>query len=139
MMNQYLFLFQCIYSTIHGFTLRFIGHVKSYCNSRNNPHAGLVFGYTQTSFVRRMDSGMVDKIMARYREKDLMPSQRSASISTTLLLQLRGSKAGQGQFIARPSWRNMVTGDAGTVAALGAFLRLQKATGSPFAQGQEKI
>lgn len=103
---------------------RFIGVLKEYCNSRNNPHAGMVYGYSQTTFVRRtMSSAAADRINDRFQIKDIVPTMRSASISFAALVEMRGARPGTGQFQANVSWRNAIVAKQSYVARVGSFIR----------------
>jgi hypothetical protein len=103
---------------------RFIGVIKQYCNARNNPHAGMVHGYTQTTFVRRtMSSESADRIVGRYQRKNIVQSSRSASIGFNDLVRMRGARPGTAKFVCTPTKRNAVVAKNQYVAVIGSFLR----------------
>jgi hypothetical protein len=110
---------------------RFVGTMKSYLNARNNSHAGMVYGYTQKTFVARTDPALVRGIMARFQERNIVPAERSISTPFNHLLLLRGDRPGSGKFGAKPTWRTKTNGDAATIASFGAFLRLMISRNSP--------
>jgi hypothetical protein len=114
---------------------RFIGVIKQYCNSRNNPHAGMVYGYAQTTFVRRtMDTAVADRIMSRFREKKLTPSQRSASVGFEELILKRGPRPGSAAFVATPLKHNSTKATSEIVQRFGEYLREQKRQDSVYAR-----
>jgi hypothetical protein len=114
---------------------RFIGVIKQYCNSRNNPHAGMVHGYAQTTFVRRtMDSAAAERIMSRFREKKMTPSKRSASIGFEDLIIQRGARPGSAGFVANPLKHNSSKATSEIVQRFGDYLREQKRQNNEYAR-----
>jgi hypothetical protein len=105
--------------------------MKSYLNARNNSHAGLVYSYTQKTFVARTDPALVQGIMARFQERGIVPTEQSISTPFNHLLRLRGDRPGSGKFGAKPTWRFKTIADDATIASFGTFIRLMKSRNSP--------